>query len=34
MNFATWTRMLMREMMDSAANGQPPLTAGSTYTLF
>ena len=28
MNFATWTRMLMREMMDSSTAGQPPLTAG------
>jgi len=29
MNFATWTRMLMRELMDSSTPaGQPPLTTG------
>jgi len=32
MNFATWTRMLMRELMDSAATGQQTLTSGSVVT--
>lgn len=34
MNFATWTRMLVREMMDSTSTstGQRPLTTG-TYQL-
>ena len=32
MNFATWTRMLVREMMDSASTGQQPLTTGSLVT--